>query len=81
MDILIKNATKKDAESVAWVIFAALDEYGRASEKMLGVCSESDTLYSYDKMRLVYVDGKIAGGLLSYEGKECIVLKKVYQKK
>ena len=33
MDILIKNATKKDAESVAWVIFAALDEYGRASEK------------------------------------------------
>lgn len=77
MDILIKNATKKDAESVAWVIFAALDEYSRASEKMLGVCSESDTLYSYDKMRLVYVDGKIAGGLLSYEGKEYSRLREI----
>jgi len=70
MNITIQNASEKDAETVAWVVFAALDDYDEVSKKMLQVCTEPDTLYSWDKTRIVYVDGKPAGGLISYEGKD-----------
>lgn len=68
MDIEIKNASESDANVVAWIVMAALDIYDDVPEKILNVCNDKNTLYSWENTRIVYVDGKIAGGLISYPG-------------
>lgn len=68
MDIEIRTATSEEAEIVTWIVFAALDMYGIHSERMLDVCKDRGTLYSWENTRLVIVDGKIAGGLIAYPG-------------
>lgn len=70
MEIEIRNARPEDAPMVAWIVFAALDIYNSMSDKMLQSCSEADTLYSWDNTRLITVDGKVAGGLIAYQGKD-----------
>lgn len=70
MKIDIRNARPEDSEIVTWIVFAALDIYDSISEKMRQSCSIADTLYSWDKTRLVTVDEKVVGGLIAYQGND-----------
>ena len=70
----IRNATRADIPFVAECGLAAIDLYdfsGECSEmeSTIKVCSEEDTLYSYRNARIAEVDGRLAGCLISYDGK------------
>lgn len=70
----IRNATRADIPFVAESVLAAIDLYdftGECAEleSTVKVCSEEDTLYSYRNARIAEVDGRLAGCLISYDGK------------
>ena len=70
----IRNATRADIPFVAECGLAAIDLYdftGECSEmeSTIKVSSEEDTLYSYRNARIAEVDGRLAGCLISYDGK------------
>ena len=70
----IRNATRADIPFVAESVLAAIDLYdftGECAEleNTVKVCSEDDTVYSYRNARIAEVDGRLAGCLISYDGK------------
>ncbi len=71
MEVQIKNASKADVESIAWVVCQAIDyECETIPADLITVCSSEDTLYSWTHARLLMVDGKVAGGYISYDGRD-----------
>jgi len=69
METIIRDASVEDSDFVAWIVTTALD-LPFITPGLLLNCREKDSIYSWIHTRLAVVDGKLAGGLISYEGKD-----------
>lgn len=68
MNLEIRPASAQEAKEVAWIVLEALDIEEPASEEMIRLCSEAGTLYSWQNTLLADIDGKVAGGIIGYDG-------------
>lgn len=63
----IVQATPEDAEFIAWIVAQGMHMEGVPSF-LKSVGARDNTLYSWRNTRLLMCDGKLAGGLISYDG-------------
>jgi len=68
MNVEVRTATPEDGELIAWIVLEALDIHEEPSQNMIDVCSQADTLYSWENTRIIMVDGAPVGGMISYPG-------------
>lgn len=76
----ILPATVNDADFLAQAVFSALGiadyetnpsrELQQKLNHLPQICRRSDTLYSYKNARIAFVNGKYAGALIAYDGKD-----------
>ena len=70
MEVAFRDATPEDARLLAWTMLSAIGF--EPTEELLsdGLWLREDILYSYTRARVVTVDGKPAGCLISYPGED-----------
>ncbi|MBR1558447.1 MAG: hypothetical protein IJ647_11985 [Prevotella sp.] len=67
MEVEIISARPEDTDFIAWIVAQGMHmDSVPPFLKKLG--ARDDTLYSWKRTRLLRCDGKLAGGLVSYDG-------------
>ena len=74
-DIHIRNAVAEDAPLIARVVLEALDIEGAPDVRLVEICRERGTLYSWENTRVAEVAGVPAGCLVSYPGEDYLRLR------
>jgi len=75
MDITIRDATVEDTAFIARIVLDALDIKDEPSAGLVEVCADADTLYSWKNTRILCVNGRPAGGLISYPGNDYLKMR------
>lgn len=65
--IEIVSATRNDAAFIAWIVAQGM-HMDDVPSFLRPMTEREDTLYSWKNTKLLKVDGRIAGGLVSYDG-------------
>jgi hypothetical protein len=63
-----RKAREEDADLIAWCVLRALGIEQDPDEIILGICRDSDTLYSWKNTMVATVGGEDIGCLVSYPG-------------
>ena len=65
--LIIVSAKPEDADFIAWIVAQGM-HMDDVPSFLKTVGARDDTLYSWRHSRLLQYDGKLAGGLISYDG-------------
>ena len=66
--LLIEKASRKEIEVVAWTVLTALDMEASELDWVKASCADEQSMYSWNKSIVAYVDGKPVGSIISYAG-------------
>jgi GNAT superfamily N-acetyltransferase len=67
VNVEIIPASPEDTEFIAWIVAQGMHMDG-VPPFLKGLGARDNTLYSWQNTRLLRCDGKLAGGLISYDG-------------
>ena len=67
MKVEIISARPEDTDFIAWIVAQRM-HMDCVPTFLKGLGARDDTLYSWQNTRLLQCDGKLAGGLISYDG-------------
>lgn len=71
----IRKATPFDASFIAWGVLTALDIPEDEMPEVEHICYDDHTLYSWKNSYIAEVDGKMAGVLVGYPGKDYVAMR------